>query len=351
MSDNERELADLKREVVEARNQTIRSDNQVKNLVLDIKGFDKRFDGLEARARVASIGVHLIVAVTLGIAAYAVSSVRDRASEHEIATLQATLKEEHEAAQGRVDELRARLSEVEKKRRLHDQASEVAAQMHTLLEARQETEAGALLGKLEIAQLTVLEQQLMGRRLADLRHREADLAYRAGRTNVLQNRPEAAVADLRRSLELEADGRQTGQVRYLLAVSLYGARRYEEAEPLLKELSSGSDRTVMDEARFYQAACQARLGRVDQARAQLTSQAAEGGRFAVAAKFYLAALAAGTELPTDLPGGRVRVAPRSAPAAAVAAPPAAAAAVAAVPSSPTPAGSAPTDVAPPAAAQ
>ena len=70
-----REFNELKREVVEARNQSIKTDNQIKNLSLDMKGFETRFDNLEKRARFATIGAYAIVAVTISIAAYFISSI------------------------------------------------------------------------------------------------------------------------------------------------------------------------------------------------------------------------------------------------------------------------------------
>ncbi len=310
MSDSDRELSELKREVVEARNQAIKSDNQVKNLALDIRGFEKRFDGLESRARLASVGVHAIVAITLGIAAYAIGSVRERAAEHEIANLQATLKEEHASAQVRADALRAKLGDTEKQRRVREQAGETGLQLVALLDARQDKEAGALLNTLDLTQLTSLEQQLVSKRFADLRHREADAAFRAGRSAAYAGRPEAAVGELQRSLVLETDGRQSPLVRYLLATSLYNAKRYGEAEPMLKALADSADASMAEEGRYYHAATQARLGRGDAAKSLFMPQAAAVGRFSGSAKIYLAALEAGGDLPTDLPGGRVRSPPR-----------------------------------------
>ena len=43
MSDFPKELSELRKEVVESRNQSIKTDNQIKNLALDIKGFEQRF--------------------------------------------------------------------------------------------------------------------------------------------------------------------------------------------------------------------------------------------------------------------------------------------------------------------
>jgi hypothetical protein len=65
VSDAGREFAELKREVIESRNQSIKTDNQIKNLSLDVKGFEKRFEILEKRSRFATLGTYGIVAVTV----------------------------------------------------------------------------------------------------------------------------------------------------------------------------------------------------------------------------------------------------------------------------------------------
>lgn len=311
MSDAGRELADLKREIVEARNQAIKTDNQVKNLTLDIKGFEKRFDGLEGRVRLSSVGVNLIVAVTIALAAYVVSSVRIKGYETELATARAAVKEEHETAVTKGEDMRNKLAEAEKKRRAHDQASDVATQVLTMLDNKQDKEAGDMLDKLDIAQLTPLERRVAEKRFGDLRHREAEAAYRSGRNAVLQNRFDAAVPDLRRALVLEPEGHGASG-RYLLASALYNIKHYDEAEPLLRELVKGDDKTIAEECKYFLAAALARLGKRDESKLMFGQINMGNGRFGPQAKTYLAALEAESELPTDLPGGRVRASRRPA---------------------------------------
>ena len=81
MSDFPKELSELRKEVVESRNQSIKTDNQIKNLALDIKGFEQRFDLLDKKARYSSFGVYLIIAATVAVAGYLISSVSIQASK------------------------------------------------------------------------------------------------------------------------------------------------------------------------------------------------------------------------------------------------------------------------------
>ena len=83
MSDAGRDFVELKREIIEARTQAIKTANQMKNVALDVKGFEKRFDVLERRTRIASVGAHAIVALTIGLAAMAMGrSHRARRSDN-----------------------------------------------------------------------------------------------------------------------------------------------------------------------------------------------------------------------------------------------------------------------------
>ena len=309
MSDAGKELAELKREIVETRNQAIKTDNQVKNLTLDIKGFEKRFDGLESRVRLSSVGVNLIVAVTIAVAAYMVSAMRIKNYESEVTALKAEVKDEHEAAQSKNDELHTKLSDLEKKRRLHDQAGDVAVQIVGFLDKQQDKEAADLLDKFDSEGLSPLERKLVDKRFGELRHREAEAKYKSGRAAVLAVHPDSAVPDLRRSLVLEPDGQHADAVRYLLATSLWSLKHFDEAEPLFREIiKKEADKTVTEEVRYLLATALARLDRRDEAKSAFNAIVNANGHYAASAKAYLSALENGSELPTDLPGGRVRVA-------------------------------------------
>ncbi len=346
MSEVGRELAEMKREIVEARNQAIKTDNQVKNLTLDIKGFEKRFDGLEGRVRLSSIGVNLIVAVTIAVAAYLISSVRLKTYEAEIVSLRSAVQSERETGLSKTEELRVRVAEADRKKRLQEQASDAALRVVTLLDNKQEKEAGDLLDKLDTAQLTGFERKMGDKRFGELRRRQGETAFRAGRTAAQSARWDTAVSELRRALSLDPDSRNADITRTLLATSLYAMKKYDEAEPLLRTALKSPDRTLEDESRYYLAATLARLGRRDEAKRHFGKLAISSVRFGNASKSYLTALTANAELPTDASSGRLKTPPPSAAPA-----PSAAAAPGAVPAAPPLAAPpAPAAMAPPAQA-
>lgn len=316
MSDFGRDLGELKREVVEARNQAIKTDNQMKNLSIDIKGFEKRFDALETRVRMSGIGVNLIVALTIAAAAYGIGNVRGKTYEHELANLQTVLKDEKAHAQTQSSVQQKKLSDIEKQKMQHDEASGVAMKVLTLLDNRQDREAGAMLDRLNFNELTSLERKALDRRFTELRQKQAELLYKSGRNNLLANQTSAGIADLKRNLALDPNGRYANQARYQLALALWNSKHYDEAEPLLKTLSQHEDRRVAEEGQYLLATTLARLDKRNEAKSLFARIIANDGRYASTAKVYAQALASGSDLPTDLPGGRIRL-PRRAPGATV----------------------------------
>jgi TolA-binding protein len=312
MTEQGRELSELKHEVVEARNQAIKTDNQIKNLTFDIKGFEKRFDTLEGRVRLSSIGVNLIVALTIALSAYMVYALRVQVFEAEIKSLKEVVREEHLAAQAKSDALAAKVQNEDKQRAQSEEAAKMAQSILVLLDGRQDTQAADQLGKLELRHLSPLEQKMLQPRFNDLRRRQAETLYRQGRKSVADGRPEQAIAPLGRAIELDQEGRFVGQARYQLAWALWNSHRYAEVEPLAREMSKNADRGVMEEARYMLATALTRLDRTDEAKRLFNQLVAQESRYTGACRAYLAAMERNQELPIDLPNGRIRL-PRRVP--------------------------------------
>ncbi len=294
MSDASRELVDLRREIVEARNQAIKTDNQVKNLSLDVKGFEKRFDAVERRTRIAGLGVHAIVAVVIASAAYMVYGVRVKSVTHDLEQAIAEAKEAKQDADRAAEEAKRRLATVEKERSRHEKAAQVAQKLNDQLDKGREKEAVDLLGSIDLEGLTPLERRLVEKKLGDLRARTAEAAYRSAKSAISASRGDVAVTELRRSLMLDPDGRYASTARYLLATQLWSQKRHEEAEAAFRDiLAKDSDKNVLDEVRYLLAGTLARLGRRDEAKAVYAEVMQRGGRYGSNARNELAALQSG----------------------------------------------------------
>jgi TolA-binding protein len=297
MNDSGRELGAIKREVVEARNQAIKTDHQVKNLTLDVKGFEKRFDMLERRTKVASLGVHALVALTIAVAATIVTSVRTRLLQEEIGRRDQQIHAAEEGAERRERELNERLRDLEKEREAQALAQKVTLEILTSLDQNKENVASALLVKLDQSALSGLEQSLAGRRLDDFRKRAAEEALKQGKAHATASRLDQAAEFLARSIELDDAGPTGAKARWMLAKLFVDQEQDDKAEPVLRRLRGETkERTQQEELNFLLGSVLARLGKREEAKSVLRL-ASSVERYQEPAKLYLAALESGGPLP------------------------------------------------------
>lgn len=305
MAEN-RELADLKREIVETRNQAIKTDNQVKNLGLDVKGFEKRFDLLERRTRMASLGANVIVAVVIIAAAYLIHSVRTSSLHEELEASRATAEKAKSHAAEETGRMAERVAGVEGSAKKRDQVETAIVAFLTHLEAGRDKSAEKLLSDIDIEAAGPAMKKLAATKVREFRRVSAETAYKSGRTHVGAGRAQAGIAELRRCLELEPDGRYATQAAYLLATNLWNLRKFDEATVVLRDMQKRKiDRSVANEVQFLLGASLARAGKKDEGLAILKQIVASGNKFAGTSKTYVAALEAGSDLPA-FPGGKPR---------------------------------------------
>lgn len=291
MSESTRDSGDLRREIIEARNQAIKTDNQVKNLALDIKGLDRRFEFLEKRMRFSSVGVNVIVALTVGIAAYTIDASRQSNQASEIDALTSEASEARRAGETKSGELRQRLASIEEENRERVKHEQLAVELLEHLDAKREREALEWVEKLDLKKIGPAAQKLVGKRVQEFQKQIAETSYKNGKANLTAKKESAAVAEFRRCLRVEPEGRYATSARYLLMSALLTLKNYSEAETLLREiLAKDNDRAVLDEARYLLGVALAGQDKKDAARAQLKEVATSGSRYASNAKNYLASL-------------------------------------------------------------
>jgi len=300
MTEVGRELSELKTEIVEARNQAIKTDNQVKNVALDVKAFERRFDALEKRTRMASIAAHGIVALTIAAAAYLITNIRSGIYEDELTKLTAEAREAKVLAETGRKQLDTRLAQLTESQEKHERAAGTLAKLLNHLDNRRDREAADLLTELDISALSSLERRLVEKRLTELRVRAAETAYRAARAHLGAARHDAALTELQRCIDLEPNGPFSRKSIYLQATTLYALKRYAAAEAPLKKLheAAGDDSYLDDEVRFMLGTTLAQLDKKEPAK-KLLEQSSSSGRFQAAARLYLSALKEGKPLPND----------------------------------------------------
>ncbi len=82
MADPDKELADIRREVIESRTLVIRADNQLKTLHAEVKTVGRRLDAAIAHQRMASAAAYALFALLAVGAGVVVSVVRGAVAAH-----------------------------------------------------------------------------------------------------------------------------------------------------------------------------------------------------------------------------------------------------------------------------
>lgn len=110
-------LRSLEKEVVEARNQTIKTDNSLRNLVGDVKAISRRQEAYESRLAINSVGAYVIFATLafVGLLLFFRASIARAQLDRDLVTQQ------QEEFEGRIAELE---SELERRRAAETEAYE-----------------------------------------------------------------------------------------------------------------------------------------------------------------------------------------------------------------------------------
>ncbi len=235
---DEIELEEIKREIVESRSLSIKTNNLINALSADLKSIAKRQQGYERRVFVNSATAYAVtIAVILLFVKLAwdvrLETVRDesRESRERVAQLEKELK----SLQGR-EEARARLS-----RR--------AAEFHQLITLNKRRELIEGFSEIAKLDLTPTERSVFEAAVERARNELSLIAYQNGRDHARMGRYHEAQQALRESLKYKSDAAHSPQANLELARALVKLGLHREAIPILMQLSEvSSDKDVMDEA-------------------------------------------------------------------------------------------------------
>jgi TolA-binding protein len=235
---DEIELEEIKREIVESRSLSIKTNNLINALSADLKSIAKRQQGYERRLFVNSATAYAVtIAVILLFVKLAwdvrLETVRDESRESRERVTQ--LEKELKGLQGR-EEARARLSR---------RAAEFY-QLVTLNKRRELIDGFSEIAKLD---LSPTERSVFEASVERARNELSLIAYQNGLDHARMGRYHEAQQALRESLKYKADAAHSPQANLELARSLVKLGLHREAIPILMQLSEVSaDKDVMDEA-------------------------------------------------------------------------------------------------------
>jgi TolA-binding protein len=238
MDDFGEELEEIKREIVESRSLTIKTNNLVNGLSADIHGIGKRQQGYERSLKFSSVGFYALV---LGLVLLGAKLVVDARVEAERAQARG-LKDS-------VDRLEKEIKLVQLREEARVQAEHRAVEFHDLIANQNRAEVLKRWPDVSRLSLTRTERVTFERAVERFRNEMSVIAYHSGLDHIRAERWHEAERALRSSLENKEDAAHADEARFQLARALRTLGRQREAISILIELSEGSaSREVTDDA-------------------------------------------------------------------------------------------------------
>jgi TolA-binding protein len=232
------ELEEIKREIVESRALTIKTNNLVNGLGADIRSISRRQQAYERSLRLSSIGFGVLVVALVLVGAKIVVDARvdsERARSEDQRESVTKLEKEIKLLQSR-EEARA-------------QSERAAVKFHELLAGRKRAEAIAQWPEVSKLSLTRSERATFERTVERFRNELSVLDYHAALDHIRAKRWHEAEGALRSSLENKDDAAHADEATFQLARTLRTLGRQREAISLLLRLTESSkNREVLDDA-------------------------------------------------------------------------------------------------------
>lgn len=243
---HEYDLLEIKREIVEGRALSIKTNNLVSALSADVKSISKRQVGYERRMTLHSTAAYVVtVLVILGLSKVALDA--------QVGLVRADSERQRE----RLETLEKEVASAEQKMEKRNVATREAAAIYDLIASRDDK---AILEKVPSAlalELSPIERKVFEEAARRARHNIAVASYQSGVEHLTKGRYHEASVALRDAIDLEYDSPFTPSAMYQLAKALRALGEQKRAIPLLMTLTeSGASAEVQDEATFLLAECQ-----------------------------------------------------------------------------------------------
>ena len=234
----ERDLSDLRREVIESRNLVIKTDNLLKNLHAELKQMGRKQELFEKRHMMTSVAAYFLFAAIATIGAFTFARTEIRGAREEAAANEAKAKQLPQELDG--------LRRTDAARR---DSSEKAARAYDLLGSEKEGPGQTL----AMDQALHLDRQLISRleakalddRAAGMKAKMAQAALERGNAAFRRNDWNATAQELTRYIELEPRVDES-MVWFRLGNALTQAKEHQRAIPPLESFlkSTGGTKTA-----------------------------------------------------------------------------------------------------------
>jgi tetratricopeptide (TPR) repeat protein len=190
------EIASLRKEVIEARNLVIKTDNLLKNLHAEVKNMGRRAEDQERRHKYTSVTAYVLFALIAAVGAIAFARAEVR-----------TARDEAQANESRAVALQKDAEKIKAADQIRRDASEKALRVYDLLGTEKEgpglNQAMTQAMRIDRAQISTLESRAIEDRAAGMKQQIADAARSAGETAFRHQDWKTVSQELGRYVELE----------------------------------------------------------------------------------------------------------------------------------------------------
>ena len=240
------DLEEIKREIVESRALTIKTNNLVNALAADVKSIAKRFQGYERRIVWNSATAYAVFVALVLFAGKVLFDAR-------VDAIRAQTKDTRDLA----DKLEKDLKILQTREEARTRAERRAADYYGLVQSGKRREVIDQYDEVSHMELSRTERMVFDAALERAKNELSLIAYQTGLDHVRTARWHEAEQAFRDSLSYKPDAAHSPEARYQLSVTLRALGRQREAVPMLIELSEASaDKEVIDDATFLLAQCQ-----------------------------------------------------------------------------------------------
>jgi|CXWL01.1.fsa_nt_gi TolA-binding protein len=230
----DRSLDEIRREVIEARNLVIKTDNQVKNLQADVKLVGKRQEEGQRKQWMSSAVAYAMFVGLCIAGTVLITSARTAAASQEKARLEK-----------QVADLNAVTDKIKTDAALAAGQEKAAMDVYRMMSAGtgvDRLKGVDALAKVDTAKLTPFLKQVLNDRAASLKKELGATALERGRSAFKRQDFPTAVEELNRFMALTPTEEEAVEASWYLGDSLVQLRKYEPAIPYLVRFIQGDRR-------------------------------------------------------------------------------------------------------------
>lgn len=243
---DEYDLEEIKREIVESRSLTIKTNNLVNALSADLKSIAKRQQGYERRIWLNSATAYVVTIAVLFIALKLAWDARVEA-----------VRAETKGTRERLEQLDKEVKAAQSREEAQTRGSRAAADFYDLIVNNKRRELVEQFDEIAKLPLTRTERAVFESATERARNELSLIAYQNGLDHARTGRWHEATQAFKESLTYKPDAAHGSQARLQLSQALRSLGRQREAIPTLLQISEASvDKEVMDEATLLLADCQ-----------------------------------------------------------------------------------------------